>query len=103
MQKSKPNDESWHDLWGESSNHNHLAIEPSEFDHDVQIGEAEQGLKYATFKSETPNTLSFPMFVVEDQTTLDIHDCYMRSIRKDPPQAMNSYETMEMANAFIKQ
>lgn len=42
------------------------------------------------------------MLVVEDQSTIDIHDCYMRSIRKDSfPQHKNM--SPEIENAFIKQ
>jgi hypothetical protein len=47
------------------------------------VPEADYGLKYLTFSSDSPNTLVMPMIVVEEETTFEIRDCYLRSIRKD--------------------
>jgi hypothetical protein len=33
---------------------------------DMQPCDSDYGLRYATFNSENPNTLTFPMIVVED-------------------------------------
>jgi hypothetical protein len=48
-----------------------------------EITHSDYGLSYATFLPESPQTVRFPMLVVEEQSTLDVRDCYMRSIRKD--------------------
>jgi len=47
------------------------------------LQESDYGLNYVTFLPESPQTVRFPMIVIEEQSTLDVRDCYMRSIRKD--------------------
>jgi len=42
------------------------------------------------------------MIVVEEQSTLDIRDCYMRSIRKDHNQPISQDDTLEVATQKIK-
>jgi len=50
---------------------------------DDSIFDSDYGLSYVSFLPESPQTVRFPMIVVEEQSTLDVRDCYMRSIRKD--------------------
>ena len=47
-------------------------------------------------------TIQYPMIVVEEQSFLEISDCYMRSIRKDPNVGITTEETKEAANERIK-
>ena len=43
-----------------------------------------------------------PMIVIEDSTTFEIRDCYLRSIRKDTPTSKSVPESLEEANALAK-
>ena len=41
------------------------------------------GLQYLKYTDASNKTVQFPMIIVEEASSLEIRDCYMRSIRKD--------------------
>ena len=96
IREDKHTVEQWSDrklLGGDLSMH-------ASFEQDSKIPYSMRGLKYVTLKNN--QVMVVPMFVIESETSLEIHDCLIRSTKTDGKEGEMSKSAEDRSDWTLK-